>query len=125
MPGQSYIEKQTDMMHQLLWKNLLEDGVRAAILGIPFVGPFLTAFPPFMNILLFFISKYVEVPLFLALTRFGVFTSIDWQDQNVYNAYAAEAAKLIPLQDKDTWTSAEEKAFTDAARNLIRFHVRS
>jgi len=112
------------MMHQLLWTNLLESGVRAGLTAIPWLGQILTAFPPLMSIILYFISKYIEYPVFLMLTRFGVFTSIDWHEEAIYREYEKQAIKLIPLQEKETWDEADEKAFTDAARSLIRFNLK-
>ncbi len=128
----SYIDQKTDMMHQLLWNNILRQFAATALplafAWIPIVGPIIAAMlaTPFFNaIAMFFISKYIEVPLFYLLVRWGVFTSVDWKEDAIYNAYEAQAERLLPLHGKPEkdWTPQDEKDFADAADALIRFHI--
>ena len=111
-------------MHRLLWVNILSEGVRAALLTIPFAQWFFKL-KPVQDLILYLIDEYIVEPVFLLLVRFGVFTSIDWQNEATYRAYEKEAEKLIPLQDKEEWNEADRKKFRDSARSLIRFNLRS
>lgn len=125
--AKSYVEKVTDMMHQLVWNNVLREWVYYSLPLIPVVGK-VFLFPVFgkflLDIVMKLIETYLEYPLFLILSRWGVFTSIDWKEDKIYNAYEKEAKKLLPLQDKEEWNKADEKAFTDAARALIRLNLK-
>lgn len=129
----SYVDQRTDIMHQLLWDNILREFVRVEMVALPLVipgvGPLLSGIlstPPIQEIVLFLISRYLEVPLFRLLVRWGVFTSVDWKEDAIYNAYEATATRLLPelggKPDKD-WTPEDEKAFEDAAADLIRLHI--
>lgn len=130
---ESYIDQKTDMMHQLLWNNILREFVGVALpmlfLPIPWVGPFIAgalSTPIFRTIALTLISHYIEVPLFRLLVKWGVFTSVDWKEDGIYNAYEKEAIRLLPQlggkPEKD-WTADDEKKFADSSANLIEFHV--
>ncbi len=125
--AKSYVEKVQNTMHELLWNNMLREFVYVSIPTIPVVGQ-IFLFPVFgkilLDILMKLIETYIELPLFLILARWGVFTSIDWQEDKIYKAYEAEAIKLVPLQDKDVWDPEDEKRFTDAARNLIKLNLK-
>lgn len=120
----SYIDQKTDMMHHLLWNNILKQIVIVELAAVPYLGPFLS-WGPVRETILFVVSNYVEIPLFRALVRWGVFTSVDWQEDRIYSAYEIEAEKLLPLHGKpeQEWTKEEEKEFADAAENLIHFHI--
>ncbi len=118
--SQSYVEKVSDTMHRLLWDNLIEEWIAGLIKTIPVLG-----WPVISNVFLYLVESYLVEPLFTALSRFGVFTSIDWQNDAIYTAYKAEAIKLVGAQDKDEWPEVDRKAFKDAARNLVRFHFKS
>lgn len=107
-------------MHRLLWTNLLKEWASGLIKTVPVLG-----WPVINNIFLYLVDTYLVEPLFIALSRFGVFTSIDWQNDEIYNSYKSEAVKLIGTQDKDVWPEIDRKAFRDASRNLIKFHIRS
>lgn len=111
-------------MHSLLWDNILEDFFFVSLASIPIVGKIL-AFPGVRPLVEHLVEKYITERLFEILTRWAVFTSIDWGNSQVYNAYENEAEKLIDLQDKDEWSKEDEKRFKDAARKLIRFNLRS
>ncbi len=128
----SYIDQKTQLMHQLLWNTILRQYVAIELvalpLGIPVVGPFISmclANPIIQGLVLDLISHYIEIPLFTLLCRWGVFTSVDWKEDSIYNAYEEQANKLLPLQGKPAkdWTPEEDKAFSDAAANLIRLHI--
>ncbi len=122
--AKSYVEKVTDTMHQLLWNNILREFVYISIPTIPVVGQvFLIPVvgKVFLDIVMKLIETYLEYPLFLILSRRGVFTSIDWKEDKIYNAYEVEAKKVVLAQDKDAWDPKERKEFRDAARALIRY----
>jgi len=124
LANKSHIEKKSEMMHSLLWDNILEDFFFVSLASIPIVGKIL-AFPGVRPLVEHLVEKYITERLFEILTRWAVFTSIDWGNSQVYNAYENEAEKLIDLQDKDEWSKEDEKRFKDAARKLIRFNLRS
>jgi hypothetical protein len=122
--GTSYVEKKTDLMHQLLWSNFLKIWVETALWTIPVVGPFLKI--PFVDaIIMALIENYLEKPLFKIMVRWGVFTSIDWQEDGIYRAYEKQAETLLPLQEKSEWDPADREKFRNAARALIHFNLRS
>lgn len=121
--AKSYVDKVTDTMHQLLWDNILEELVKVSLPALPGVGPFF-ANPIVNSIVRWAIDEFLFEPLLKLLTRWGVFTSINWQNAEIYAAYEKEAIKLVGLQDKDVWSPEDEKAFTDAARKLIVFNIR-
>jgi hypothetical protein len=119
----SYVENVQNMMNRLLWDNLLEEWIRGVLLTVPvFSWPIIG--PIASKLLRDFIEDHLIDPLFNALSRFGVFTSIDWQNQQIYAAYYEEAIKLVPLQEKEVWSPEDERKFTDAARKLIRFNLK-
>lgn len=116
----SQVERVTDIMHRLLWNNILEVWVSGILRPVPVVG-----LPVIRSIVMWLIDKFVVVPLFEILVRYGVFTSIDWGTEEVYNAYEAEAKKIVGMQDAEEWPENERKAFRDAARKLIHFELPS
>lgn len=120
----SYVEKVANTMKELLWDNILEELVRVSLPALPVVGPFF-AIKIVSDLILWALQEYLAEPLFKIMSRFGVFTSIDWQGTAVYNAYEAEAKKLIPLQDKEVWDKKDREVWRNAARKLIRFNLRS
>lgn len=128
----SYIDQKTAIMHQLLWTNFLRQyvavAIPAALSAIPVAGTFLAALfstSVVQTIVLTVLGNWLY-PLFRIMVRFGVFTSIDWQEDSFYAEYEKEATRLLPQLggklEKD-WTPADEKSFADAADNLIRLHV--
>src|SRR5574343_961145 len=119
----SYVEKVAKTMHQLLWQNMLRELVTVSLAQTPVLGVFFSL-PPVQFLIMIFIEKYFEKPMFTILSRFGVFTSIDWKNEEQYNEYELQAKKLVPLQDKEEWNEADRKLFKDAARSLIRFHLK-
>lgn len=122
-PMPSYVEKVTDTMKKLLWDNLLEEFVIVELPLIPVIGP-VFAIPLVNKLTVYFIQEYIAEPLLKVLTRFGIFTSIDWKEGAMYNEYEARAKKLISLQDKEVWNEEDRKAWRDAARALIHFNLK-
>ena len=120
----SYVDKVTERMHELLWQNILEEWLTVQLpillpwLAWPIIGPIAN------KLIRDAIDNYLAEPLFTLLSRFGVFTSIDWKEDSIYDAYEVEAKKLVIAQDGDTWSEKDEKDFTDAARKLIRFNLK-
>lgn len=133
MAGQSYIDQKTDLMNQLLWTNLLRQWVMIefpiALAAIPYVGPFLAMAigrGPILDFVVWLLDKEIVWKFFYLLCRYGVFTSINWQEDVVYASYEKKAAELIGVinDPRGKWTPAQDKAFSDAAFNLIELHFR-
>lgn len=121
--AKSYIEQKMEMMHRLLWTNILRQWVEMALWTIPYIGPFLKL-PVIDDIVMWAIETYLEKPLFLILTRWGVFTTVDWQETKIYNEYEKQAEKLVKAQENPTWDPKDRGEFRNAARALIRFNIR-
>ncbi len=120
----SYVEKVADTMKLLLWDNILEELVSVTLPTLPLVGPFF-AVPIVNKITLYLVQEFIAEPLFLIMSRFGVFTSIDWREDAIYKAYEVQAERLVPLQDKDVWDEKDRKEWRDAARELIVYNLKS
>ena len=111
-------------MHELLWDNILEEWLTVQLplllpfLAWPLVGPLAS------RVIRDAIDNYLAAPLFTILSRFGVFTSIDWKEDAIYEAYEKEATALVLAQDGDTWSEEDETNFTNAARKLIKFNLK-
>lgn len=114
--NQSRVDKVADTMHRLLWENVLRDWVAKLLVTVPVLG-----WPVFNQVFLFLVDNYLVEPLFKELSRWGVFTSIDWKTDEQYQAYKEQALALVAAQGQDDWPGREE--FKNAARNLIRFHL--
>ena len=102
-------------MSRLLWDNILRGYLASMTKAVPILG-----WPVINNVFLYLIENYLIDPLFNELSRYGVFTSIDWKNTEQYAAYRQEAVKLIGAQNGE-WPDREK--FKNAARNLIRFDV--
>lgn len=118
--AKSYIEKLSETMHRILWENILEEWLTKLMITVPVLG-----WPVIKDIVLYLVDTYIVEPLFIALTRWGVFTQIDWKNNEIYAAYRQEAVKLIGAQDQAEWPELDRKAFKDAARKLVRFNIRA
>lgn len=115
----SKVSDVSDVMRKLLWKNVVEAWVRRAIVAIPVLG-----WSVFKDVFIFVVETYLVEPLFVELARYGVFTTIDFQNALQYDAYKKEAEKIIVLQDLSSdWKTEEREVFRNAARNLIVFHL--
>lgn len=122
--AKSYVDQKLDLMHQLLWSNFLKEYVETTLWTIPWAGPLLKI--PFVDaVLMAVLENYLEKPLLKIVTRFGIFTSIDWQSAETYDAYEKQAEKLLAAQAAGEWDPTDRKAFRDAARSLIRFNIRT
>lgn len=119
----SFIEAKAEMMRLLLWNNIAKRFVESYLPTLPGVG-FIFALPVVKDLIWYLFETYVLDPLFLEMTRFGVFVSIEWENEAQQRAYEAEAIKLVPLQDKEIWDEEDKKKFDDAALNLIAFHLK-
>lgn len=129
----SYVAQLSDLMDQLLWTNILREYVAVELvalpLAIPVVGGAISAFlalDPVQAIILKLIESFVAMPLFTLLVRWGVFTSVDWKEDAIYDAYQTQAQALLPTHGTTPpalWTPEQDKAFSDAADNLIELHV--
>jgi len=114
----SRVDKVQETMQRILWDNILEDFLSNLMLAYPVLG-----WPVFREIILLLVEKFIVKQLFTVLARWGVFTSIDWQNEVIYEAYKSEAIRLVGAQEKDDWPEHERKAFKDAARKLARFNI--
>ena len=130
----SYIDQKTDLVNQLLWTNLLRQWVVIEVpiflATIPVVGPFLAMAigrGPILDFILWLLDKDIIWKFFDILVRWGVFTSIDWQEDAIYNSYATQADALLKViaDPNGVFTPAQDKAFSDAADSLIEFHFKS
>jgi len=127
----SVVDQKTDLMNQLLWTNLLRTWtsveVTALLMAIPWAGPVLAAFwklGPVQDLVLWLLDKEVVWKLFYVLCRWGIFTTIDWQEDSVYAAYEAKALDLLKTisDPRGVFTPQQDKDFSDAAYALIEFH---
>lgn len=118
-------------MNQLLWTNLLRTWtsveITALLTAIPVAGPVLASFwnlGPVQDLVLWLLDQEVVWKLFYVLSRWGVFTAIDWQEDSVYAAYEAKAIDLLKTiaDPRGVFTPEQDKAFSDAADALIEFH---
>ena len=116
----SQVERVTDAMNRILWDNLLRDFLHGLFASVPVLG-----WPVISDLILMFFDKFVMMRLFNVLATWGVFTSIDWKNDEIYSAYKAEAIKLVAMQDRPDWPDVERKAFKDAARKLVHFNISS
>jgi len=114
----SKVSDAADIMRKLLWTNLVKAWALKAITVVPFLG-----WPIVKDVFFFILEKTLIDDLFMELSRFGVFTSIDWQSNEEYEAYKKEAEKLVPLQSTPEWPLEERKKFREAASALIHFHI--
>jgi hypothetical protein len=128
----SYVDQKTDLMNQLLWTNFLRQWVSvevtALLVTIPWAGPFLASvwsLKPVQDLILWLLDKEIVWKLFYIMVRWGVFTSIDWQEDAIYSAYEARATELLKViaDPRGIWTPEQDKAFSDAAFDLIEFHI--
>lgn len=103
-------------MHRLLWDNILQE-LMVAVLGSALQIPLVA------DIATLLIDRFIAEPLFEILTRWGVFISIDWKNEEIYSAYEKQAESIIDLQDKEEWNNEDRKRFKDAARALIQFNI--
>lgn len=117
--SKSYIEQKTDLMTRLLWENILQELFESWLVTLPFLG-----WPVIRNVVVWFVENYLVEKLFKIATRWGVFTSIDWQNEKVHKEYSKQADKLIAAQNVGEWDPDDRKKFKEAARNLIRFNLR-
>jgi len=118
--SKSYVGKIAETMHRLLWENIIEEWLSKLMIQVPVLG-----WPVIRDVVLFLVDRWLVEPMFLIASRWGVFTSIDWKNNEIYDSYRQEAVKLIGAQDQDVWPEPDRKAFKDAARKLVRFNIRS
>ncbi len=117
--SESYVERISSTMHRLLYINIIEPQLKLFLVGVPILG-----WPVIRDIILYAINTYLIEELFLSLTRFGVFTSIDWENDKQYEAYKSQAIRIIGMQDRMEWPKNDREEFKKSARALINFHVK-
>lgn len=103
--------------------------VPIALAAIPVAGGFLVSLwslGPVQDLVLHLLDAEVVWKFFYILTRWGVFTSVDWQEEKIFDAYSKKAEELLPIikDPRGVFTPEQDKAFTDAADNLIELHLR-
>jgi hypothetical protein len=112
------VDKVSKMMQRLLWENSLRAVVEKVLITVPVLG-----WPVFKDVFLYLIDTYFVEKMFDELSRWGVFVSIDWKTEEQYQAYLSRAKDLVEQQTTPVWSEGDRKAFKDAARDLIRFHL--
>lgn len=113
----SHVEAISESMKRLLWNSILQELLTVWLRTIPFFG-----WPVVKDVVIWFVETQLAEPLFIILSRWGVFTSIDWQNSAIYAEYEKEAKLLITHPDE--WTKEDRRRFKDAARRLIRLTLK-
>lgn len=115
MSGASYTDRVQDKVRHLFWVNIIEVYLKSLpVLSWPVIGP----------VLRFCIYEFLVGPLFKELSVWGVFTTIDWKNAQQYKDYRNQAVKLVEAQGDKPWSPEDEKRFDDAARALIKYHIK-
>lgn len=117
--GESYVERVANTMYSLFWESVIMPKIKALMLTVPVLG-----WPVISDVVIYLFEKYVSRPLFLELSRWGVFTSIDWGGDDIYSAYKKEAEKLVQAQGGEVWNETDRKRFSEAAKRLIVLHLK-
>lgn len=107
-------------MKRLWWTNIIQVFIDVELQTIPGIGVYFTL-APVKYLVHLLMDKWISYPLFNFLSRWGVFNSIDYQEEEIYQSYSVQADLLIAAQEKGQWNERED--FKKAAKNLIRFHI--
>jgi len=118
--SQSYNQRLTDTVHQLIWNNVIEKYIAKLMITVPVLG-----WPVIRDVVLYLADKYLVEPLLLFMVTLGVNLNIDSINAEAYKAYGLEARKMIGAQESGVWNPIDREEFRRAAKKLINITLRS